>query len=445
MFTINKFLRVFAAGILAAASFGHACIGAAAAVADDIVSEAALLMDAKTGQVLFQKRGEEQMFPASMTKIVTGLLAAERLTMEEIAEVTESAVNIEEWNSSNIALSPGERLPVDSLMYGLMLPSANDAANVLAEHIAGNQRDFAQLMTERARQAGATNTRFANAHGLHDPRHYTTALDMARITRDAINNPVFMQYFGAATHTIPATNLQPEERPFTNYQYMLVDTTDHYDPRVFGGKVGYTNEARHTMSTAATQDGRTLICVVMSSEGRNDKFRDTALLLDFGFDEFYGITIPKEELKGLETEITEGGKKTADIRFEAEEDFTALLHESVEESAVTQKLSREGPFDAAEEPKVTLELTAAQQNAAIPARLGEISLAASITEVVPEEPEPEPPPPEPEPVRLWQRPWFIPAVAGAVILLTAVIAIAARHAEMERRRKRRRERIAQLR
>jgi D-alanyl-D-alanine carboxypeptidase (penicillin-binding protein 5/6) len=354
-------------------------------------------------------------------------------------------VDIEEWNSSNIALSPGERLPVDSLMYGLMLPSANDAANVLAEHIAGNQSDFAQIMTERARQAGAENTRFANAHGLHDPRHYTTALDMAMITRDAINNPVFMQYFGAATHTIPATNLQPEERPFTNYQYMLVDTTDHYDPRVFGGKVGYTNEARHTMSTAATQDGRTLICVVMNSGGRNDKFKDTALLLDFGFDEFYEITIPRLELQGLETVINENGKKVADASFEAEEDFTALLHESVEESAVTQKLSREGPFDAAEEPEITLELTAAQQNSAIPARLGEIRLAASITEIELAEPIAVPPPKSESAVRFWQRPWFIPAVAGAVILVTAMIAIAARRAELDRRRRRRRERIAQLR
>jgi D-alanyl-D-alanine carboxypeptidase (penicillin-binding protein 5/6) len=419
---------------------------ARAAAADDIVSEAAVLMAAKTGQVLFQKQGEKLMYPASTTKIVTGLLAAERLSMDEIAEVTESAVDIEEWNSSNIALSPGERLPVSSLMYGLMLPSANDAANVLAEQVAGNQRDFAQLMTERARQAGASNTRFANAHGLHDPAHYTTALDMAKITRDAINNPVFLQYFGTATHTIPATNLQPEERPFTNYQYMLVDTTDHYDPRVFGGKVGYTSEARHTMSTAATQDGRTLVCVVMSSEGRNDKFEDTALLLDFGFEEFREITIPQERLKGLETVINEDGRKVAAAAFEAQGDFTALLHESIEESAVTQKLSREGPFDSAEEPQVTLELTAAQQNPAVPAKLGEVRLAARVTEIALEEPEVAAPPPgQKAGTRIWQRPWFIPAIAGAVILVTAVIAISVRHAEMERRRRRRRERIAQLR
>jgi D-alanyl-D-alanine carboxypeptidase (penicillin-binding protein 5/6) len=224
-----------------------------------------------------------------------------------------------------------------------------------------------------------------------------------------------------------------------------VDTTDHYDPRVFGGKVGYTNEARHTMSTAATQDGRTLICVVMNSRGRNDKFKDTALLLDFGFDEFREITIPKAELQGLETVINEDGTKIADASFEAEEDFTALLHESVEEDAVTQKLSREGPFDAIEEPEITLELTAAQQNSAIPAKLGEIRLAASITEIEQAEPVAVPPPEPVSAAPLWQRPWFIPAVAGGVIFVTAIIAIAARRAELERRRKRRRERIAQLR
>lgn len=342
---------------------------------DDLISASACLMDAETGQVLFDKNMDAMMYPASTTKVMTGLLVAELSDPGDIATVSESAIDIAEWNSSNIALSPGEELPVDSLMYALMLPSANDAANTLAEHIAGSQSDFAALMNDRARKIGANSTNFVNAHGLHEPQHYTTARDMALITREAAKNPVFMHYFGTATHTIPPTNLQPEERPFTNYQYMLNSTTRFYDPDVIGGKVGYTTEAGHTMTTVARRDGRTLVCVVMNSPNRYDKFRDTLALLEFGFEEFSEVTISRREFPEFVAGIE--GDETAPAEFLSGSDFTALLHNSVRPEDIKIEFSHPQPFAQGEALAASAVFTAEADNPAVPSRLGEIKLTAA--------------------------------------------------------------------
>lgn len=307
-------------------------LGAAAAPADtaaipygldaaEIISAAAVLMDGDTGQILFDKNMSQKVYPASTTKIMTGLVVTENTSPDEIVSVNQSAVDIDEWDSANISLAAGETLTVESALYALMLPSANDAANALAEHVAGSQADFVQLMNEKAGQIGAVNTRFANAHGLHDDDHYTTARDMALITRYALGNSRFMRYFSADKYTMPATNLQPIERNFTNYQSMLVRESEYYDPVVTAGKVGFTNEARHTMSSVARKNGRTLICVVMDSPGRTDKFADTAKLMDYGFNQFRQITLNAEEFTISELPASDGST----INFHSESDFTAWL------------------------------------------------------------------------------------------------------------------------
>lgn len=244
-------------------------------------SDYAVLMDAETGQVLYQKQMQELAYPASTTKIMTALLVCELGNLDDQWTVSESAVDIDEWNSTNIGLIPGEQLGVDDLMYALMLHSANDAANALAEYVAGSQERFVEMMNQRAWQMGLSRTCFSNAHGLHHPMHSTTAHDLAIITQYAIQNEDFMRYFGASTHTIPPTNLSPIPRTITNHQAMLIKETSEFRPDILGGKVGFTNAAQHTMSTVASVQGRTLICVVMHSTERSQKFQDTNLLLDY--------------------------------------------------------------------------------------------------------------------------------------------------------------------
>ena len=282
----------------------------------DIDAETAVLMDAETGQILFDKGMKKRMHPASMTKIMTGLLTMEKTLIDEVVTVSEEAVEFD-YAVSNIALVPGEELTVDSAMYALMLPSANDAANALAEHIAGTQAQFARLMTERAQGIGAVSTNFSNAHGLAEDMHYTTAYDMALITQEAIKNSEFMRYFGAQRETMPATNLQEEERPLTNLGYMLLPDSLAYYPEVTGQKVGYTVPSGHTMSTVAVRDGRTLICVVMKS-GMDGKFYDTEKLLDYGFDSFANVNIPSTKLSGFTAPVMEENINVGEASFSAE-------------------------------------------------------------------------------------------------------------------------------
>ena len=370
-----KYYPLFLAAVLAFFCFP---VWAAALTANEIDSGAAVLIDADTGQVLFQKNPHRVMNPASTTKIMTGLLITELCDIDDLAVVTNSALAIDEWNSANIALIEGEEMTVGDLLYGIMLPSANDASNVLAEHAAGSLPDFAELMTQRATLIGAIDTRFQNAHGLTEDGHYTTAYDMAIITREAVKNPLFMRYFGAPSHVIPPTNLQPHERFLGNFQYMLVPESKFYDPYVTGGKIGYTHAARHTMSTIKVMDGRALIAVVLSAPDRDAKFYDTEKLFDFGMHEFIDFMIPKDEI-GFETEIASANGDAGPVVFSADTDFKALLHKSVNPGSVEITYSHEGPFKPGDDIESHAYFSISPGNPAVPDLLGSMKLTADYS------------------------------------------------------------------
>jgi len=249
--------------------------------ADPLTATAVVLMDAGTGEILYEKNPNKKMYPASITKVMTGLLVVENCTSHQIATASAGAVKIPK-GYVHIALQAGDEITVKDAMYAMMLPSANDAANVLAEHVGGSRKGFATMMNQRARELGATGTNFVNPSGMADNNHYTTAYDMALITRAASENSEFMNYFGAASYTLPSFNSQTEETEVINYQYMLQEDKEQYNPYVIGGKIGYTGQAKHTMTTVAKKDGRTLVCVVLGCT-REGKFTDTQTLLDYGF------------------------------------------------------------------------------------------------------------------------------------------------------------------
>lgn len=323
---------------------------------EDITAVTAALIDADTGQVLFDKEMNTQRAPASITKVMTGLLTLENCEIDEIVTVSSEAVALP-YGTSHIALSPGEEISVDDALYALMLPSANDAANALAEHVADTQETFAGLMTQRAKELGAENTIFKNPSGLSDDEHLTTAYDMALITRAAIQNSNFLRYFGAQRHTIPPTNLQTEERPLTNQMYMLLpDQTWCYNPNVIGGKVGYTDEARHTMTSAAKKDGRTLIAVVMGC-GADQKFDDTQLLFDYGFDAFTQTTLPDELITPAAVPVTEDGEVIGEITFSLPETQTILLPNDMDTSAINVQYDLPQTVEYGSEADATVTLT----------------------------------------------------------------------------------------
>lgn len=285
----------------------------------DLTAETAILMDAKTGQVLVGKNFKERQYPASITKVMTGMLALEKGNLTDIITMSREAVFSIGRDSSHIALDVDEELTLEQALYALAIASANDAANGIAEHISGSLEDFSRLMTERARQAGAAHTNFVNAHGLPHENHYTTAYDMAIIMAEAIKIPHFLEIFSAASYEIPPTNKQPETRCL-NSRNPLLNGITRYEG-IAAVKSGWTSQANHTLITAATRGDRSLIVVVMNNQSRDNNYKDTVMLLDYGFEDFREVKLDFTDLKAT----MPGFKFLAD----GDENPAILLHESL--------------------------------------------------------------------------------------------------------------------
>lgn len=253
--------------------------------APSIIGESAILIEPTTGTIIYEKDPHKKMYPASITKIMTALLAIENCKMNDTVVYSKKNLDSLTAEDSNIQCQVGEKMSVKDCLYALMLSSANETATALAEHIAGSSEAFAKLMNERAKQAGATDTHFANPNGLHDDNHYVTAYDMSMIMKAAIQYPVFLDVIHTTEYTIPANNKRTE--PFQSYQRhkMLFTTSPYYDADVIGGKTGYTDQAGKTLVTYAKRGNISLISVVMKSNG-DQVFDDTKKLLDYGFDNF---------------------------------------------------------------------------------------------------------------------------------------------------------------
>lgn len=259
-----------------------------------IVGKSAILMNPVTGTILYEKDPHKKMYPASITKIMTALLTLENCKMNE--EIVYSKKNIESltWEDSNIECKIGEKMTVKDALYALMLASANETATALAEHISGSTENFTKLMNDRAKQAGATDTHFANANGLHDNNHYVTAYDMAMIMADAIQYPAFLDIIHSTEYTIPANNKRKKPYPSVQRHMMIHPTSQYYDADVIGGKTGYTDQAGKCLVTYAKRGNVPLISVVLKSDG-DVVFDDTKKLLDYGFDNFEFINVSEHD------------------------------------------------------------------------------------------------------------------------------------------------------
>lgn len=242
--------------------------------------EAGILLDASNGQVLYGKNIDQQLYPASTTKILTCIIALEKAQLDEIVTVSKNAVAT---GGSAIGLQEGEKIAMESLLYATLLNSANDAAEAIAEHIGGSVPGFAQIMNDKARELGALNSNFVNPHGLPDPAHVTTAEDLAIITRYAMSNKKFREIV-STRHKEISRGIPEEEKPQTwmyNHNRLIID----YEGAT-GVKTGYTNAARFCLVGSAKRGDRELIAVAMKSESSPQVNHDVASLLDYGFSQF---------------------------------------------------------------------------------------------------------------------------------------------------------------
>ena len=290
----ERLTRVLAALALLLAAAALALPASAAGPALT-ATEAYCIMDAESGLVLAQQNMNEELHPASITKVMTLGLACEKAQGDWSGMVTvshEDVYSLVGTDSSHIALLEGEQVPLEALLYATMMASANDGANVLAEYFGeGSIADGVAAMNAQAAELGLEHTHFANSHGISDEDHYTSCYDMANILRWALEQPGFEGLFtNNEMYVMAPTNLQPVTRYFSQQDSMRIGSSMFHEDTILGSKIGYTDIARQTYICLAEKNGVRLICVTMRSESKSDRYADVRALLDYAFSTWTGYT-----------------------------------------------------------------------------------------------------------------------------------------------------------
>lgn len=264
--------------------------------APNISSPAALLMDLRSGKLLYEKNINKKMYPASLTKVMTAIIALEKCDLSDIATVSYDAVMTLSSGYVTANLQIGEELTVEQLLYVLMVGSSNDAAIVLAEHISGSVEDFSKLMNEKAKELGCTSTNFVNPNGAHDENHYSTAHDLALIAKYAMQNETFRTLVSTTSYKLPTTNkYDKEDRLFTTTNALLIVNNNtradnYYYKYATGVKTGFTTPAKNCLIASANKDGLELLTVVLGSgqddQGLSERYVDTINLFKYGYDNY---------------------------------------------------------------------------------------------------------------------------------------------------------------
>ena len=298
-----------------------------------IMGNAYIVMDADTGQVLIEHNADERRYPASITKIMTMGLALEKAQGQLDTELT---VGYDEAHSvvggsTIMALTENEVIRLEDVLYGTELVSANDGANVLATYVGGSMQGGVDAMNAKAEELGMTGTHYVNAHGLHDPDHYTTARDMATVTRWALQQPEFKTIFcRSETWEVPPTNKQPDTRYFSVDDRMRIPSK-YYRSYAKGSKSGYTEPAGRTLVTYAEQDDIRLISVVLGCPFGEQPAADAGALLDYCYASFSRQTIETEP--GRRVPVAGGGDDLGSVQI-GQAQTGMLLHRDTPKSAV---------------------------------------------------------------------------------------------------------------
>lgn len=357
----NRFFSVFLLLVLLTSLFlTPSALADETAAADppELHSQAALLVDANTGSVVYAVNEHQELYPASTTKIMTALLVLEAIDRGELSlsdELTASRSAMttglaEDGSTANI--KEGEVMTVEEYLYCMLVVSANEACNVLAEAVSGSVEAFVDAMNTRAQELGCENTHFVNTTGLHDSQHYTSAWDLYLITAEAMKHDDFMRICDTATVTIPATNLS-EARTLhtTNYLIGTWWSRGYLYSDAHGIKTGSTSQAGHCLVSSATRGSLSFVSVVLNSERvtlddgeiRTYSFYDTRLLFDWAFDNFsYQTVLTSDELiKDVDVALS----KTDRVSVHPAEDVE-LLPNGTQATDLERTLNLEGPVDA---------------------------------------------------------------------------------------------------
>jgi len=244
-------------------------------------SKSVIIYELRSDTLLYTYNPDNTIYPASMVKIMTALIALEQGDLEETVTASRTAINSIPPGSVSAELKAGEQMKLKDLLYCLMVQSANDASAVIAEHIAGSEEAFVELMNQKAAELGCAGTHYSNVHGLHDADTYTTARDICRLTDYALENETFKEMFETKVYTIPATNKTLERTIHTtNYMMSTQQVKKYYDERVTGGKTGHTDKAGRCLTATAKVGDMELLTIVMGAEAVYEE--DGLSLVSFG-------------------------------------------------------------------------------------------------------------------------------------------------------------------
>ncbi len=307
----------------------------------ELSADSAILIDASTGTILYEKNKDKKQYPASITKLMTVLLALENGNLEDTMTFSEEAVFGIERNSSHIAIDVGEQITLLQGLYAIMLQSANEVSLGVAEYIDGSKEAFAARMNSRAHELGCLNTNFVNPNGLHDDNHYTTAYDMALIARELLKFDFFRELMATTYYEIPPTNKQSETRYLYGQHKMINQNTQYYYEGCEGGKTGFTNEALNTLVTYAKKGDTELIAVVLHDAGAGT-YVDTKILFDYGFDHFETIKAFSADTYSDDKAVLQDYKKktydAGDVVLKAESDIYATVKKGADNAVTTNIL-----------------------------------------------------------------------------------------------------------
>lgn len=333
----------------------------------DVSAEGALLVSMDTGAILYSKNMHEKLYPASLTKIMTALLLLENTPDldKEIITVSPNVVkSLQGTDSSTAGLVAGEQLTARQMLYNLMLPSANDGALAIAEHVSGSIDAFVDLMNKRAAGLGMNDTHFANPHGLYNPNHYTTPYDIYLLTKAALSYSVFKEVVSTKRYSMPATNMTPA-KTLSNSNMMIDASTAYYYQYASGVKTGFTDEAGRCLVSTATKDGYSYICVLMKSPDVVNgakvrlEFGDSKKLYEWAFNDF--------EYKSVVNTDSIVGEVGVDMAWDV--DHVSLVPESSFSSIIPKK---------ADASTVTLDVTLNSQKVDAPVQQGQVMGTAKI-------------------------------------------------------------------
>lgn len=301
----------------------------------------AILLDMKTGAVLYEKKANSKVYIADLTKIMTAVLVLENCKLEELATASETALSNVKQGNSKMGIIKEERLSVRQLLYGMLLASAADAANVLAEQTAGSIEDFVVMMNERAKQLGMEKTNFTNPIGDHDERHYSTAADMARLAMHAMKISEFCEIVKCDSYSIPATEKSQSARKITNRNHFVsrLLRSDYYYKYSTGIKSGYTVEAKSCLAASAEKNGISLMALVFEAQTTDNvvqSFADCANMFDYVFDNYVSQTVVSKGDIVAHTGI-KNTRRDKKIILKAQNDVAVLRHKENEKIKIDYK------------------------------------------------------------------------------------------------------------